>query len=76
MKASTDPAAEPSVNTTRLLKGAAVLGPLGVASSLLGPEWVGGPLTLAGLCLGLWALHRFGRSGPDRPGARSEQTDS
>ena len=61
------PPAEVSPQTIRLLKGAALLGPIGVALSLVGPQWVGGLITVVGLALALWALHRFGRTGPDRP---------
>jgi hypothetical protein len=39
----------------------------GIASSLLGSEDVGAVLTLAGLAMLLWGLHRLGRLGPDRP---------
>jgi hypothetical protein len=39
----------------------------GIASSLLGAEDVGAVLTLSGLAMLLWGLHRLGRLGADRP---------
>jgi hypothetical protein len=39
----------------------------GIASSLLGAEEIGAVLTLSGLCLLGWGLHRLGRLGPDPP---------
>ena len=41
----------------------------GIASSLLEAEAVGAVLTLAGLCMLAWGLHRLGRLGPDPPSA-------
>ncbi|HWO14974.1 MAG TPA: hypothetical protein VNN80_35975 [Polyangiaceae bacterium] len=41
----------------------------GIASSLLGAELAGATLTLAGLGLLAWGLHRLGRLGSDPPGA-------
>lgn len=37
----------------------------GIVSSLLGAEDVGAVLTLSGLCLLGWGLHRLGRLGAD-----------
>lgn len=39
----------------------------GVATSLLGSEDAGAVLTLSGLTMLLWGLHRLGRLGPDPP---------
>ena len=39
----------------------------GIATSMLGSEDVGAVLTLAGLAMLLWGLHRLGRLGPDPP---------
>jgi hypothetical protein len=39
----------------------------GIASSVLGSEDVGAVLTVAGLTVLLWGLHRLGRLGPDPP---------
>jgi hypothetical protein len=39
----------------------------GIASSVLGTEEVGAVLTLAGLAMLIWGLHRLGRLGPDPP---------
>jgi hypothetical protein len=39
----------------------------GIVASLLGGEEVGAVLTLSGLCLLGWGLHRLGRLGPDPP---------
>ena len=41
----------------------------GIVTSLFGAEDVGAVLTLVGLCLLGWGLHRLGRLGPDPPGA-------
>lgn len=42
----------------------------GIAASVLGLEDVGAVLTLAGLAMLLWGLHRLGRLGPDPPRIR------
>jgi len=42
----------------------------GIATSILGLEDVGAVLTLAGLAMLLWGLHRLGRLGPDPPRVR------
>jgi hypothetical protein len=39
----------------------------GIAASIMGAEDVGAVLTLAGLIMLLWGLHRLGRLGPDPP---------
>jgi hypothetical protein len=49
---------------TLLILGA-LLSPLGVALSLLAPEWLGAATTIAGVGCALLGLHRLGRSGPD-----------
>ena len=41
----------------------------GIAFSITGSEDVGAVLTLAGVLLLLWGLHRFGRLGADPPGS-------
>jgi hypothetical protein len=41
----------------------------GIVTSLLGAKAAGAVLTLAGLCLLAWGLHRLGRLGPDPPSA-------
>jgi hypothetical protein len=41
----------------------------GIALSITGAEDVGAVLTLAGVLLLLWGLHRFGRLGADPPGS-------
>ena len=41
----------------------------GIVSSMLGARDVGAVLTLAGLGLLGWGLHRLGRLGPDPPSA-------
>jgi hypothetical protein len=42
----------------------------GIATSILGMEDVGAVLTLSGLAMLLWGLHRLGRLGPDPPRIR------
>jgi hypothetical protein len=37
----------------------------GIAASVLGSEDVGAVLTITGLVMLLWGLHRLGRLGPD-----------
>jgi hypothetical protein len=39
----------------------------GIACSVLGAQDVGAVLTLAGLAMLIWGLHRLGRLGPDPP---------
>jgi hypothetical protein len=41
----------------------------GIALSMTGSEDVGAVLTIAGVLLLLWGLHRFGRLGADPPGS-------
>lgn len=40
----------------------------GIMASVLGAQNVGAVLTLAGMCMLGWGLHRLGRLGPDPPG--------
>jgi hypothetical protein len=42
----------------------------GIACSVLGAEEIGSMLTLAGLGMLLWGLHRLGRLGADPPRAK------
>jgi hypothetical protein len=42
----------------------------GIACSVLGAEDIGSMLTLAGLGMLLWGLHRLGRLGADPPRAK------
>jgi hypothetical protein len=39
----------------------------GIVGSILGAERFGAVLTLSGLAMLLWGLHRLGRLGPDPP---------
>ena len=41
----------------------------GIATSVLGAEDAGAVLTLVGLAMLLWGLHRLGRLGADPPGS-------
>jgi hypothetical protein len=41
----------------------------GIVSSVVGAEQIGAVLTLSGLVVLLWGLHRLGRLGPDPPRA-------
>jgi hypothetical protein len=54
-------------STPSLIKGAAVCAAVGIGSSLTEYADFGKWLTVAGVLLSIWGLHRFGRLGPDAP---------
>lgn len=54
-------------STPSLIKGAAICAAVGIGSSLTEYADFGKWLTVAGVLLSIWGLHRFGRLGPDAP---------
>jgi len=54
-------------STPSLIKGAAVCAAVGIGSSLTEYADFGKWLTVIGVLLSIWGLHRFGRLGPDAP---------
>jgi hypothetical protein len=57
-----------SERTTRsLLAFSATAALLGIAFSASGGQDLGSVISVAGVLLMVYALHRFGRSGPDEP---------
>jgi len=54
-------------STPSLIKGAAICAALGIGSSLTEYADYGKWLTVAGVLLLIFGLHRFGRTGPDAP---------
>jgi hypothetical protein len=49
---------------------------LGIAASAGEPSLISSVMTIAGLLLTIAGLHRFGRSGPDRPVKRGRKASS
>ena len=54
-------------STPSLIKGAAICAAVGIGSSLTEYADFGKWLTVTGVLLSIWGLHRFGRLGPDAP---------
>jgi hypothetical protein len=55
----------PTLVARRRLAVSATLTVVGIAVSVLGDETVGGVLTVCSVAMLVFALHRFGRTGPE-----------
>ena len=54
-------------STPALIRGAGLCAALGIGLSITDYADVGKWITVAGVVLLIWSLHRYGRSGPDAP---------